>query len=56
LHDGREVTVRAIAEANAPEIVQAFERLTNESRYIRFMHHWSRPRSWRNAHDIRRFY
>lgn len=39
LHDGREVTVRAIVEADAPEISRAFERLTTESRYFRFMHH-----------------
>ncbi len=38
LHDGREVTVRAIVEADAPEIVHAFEHLTAESRYLRFMH------------------
>jgi len=41
LHDGREVTVRAILETDAPQIVQAFERLTPESRYFRFMHHKS---------------
>jgi RimJ/RimL family protein N-acetyltransferase len=39
LRDGREVTLRAIGAADAPEIVQAFERLTNESRYSRFMQH-----------------
>jgi GNAT superfamily N-acetyltransferase len=39
LNDGREVTVRAIVESDAPEIVRAFERLTTESRYLRFMHH-----------------
>jgi RimJ/RimL family protein N-acetyltransferase len=39
LHDGREVTVRAIVEADAPEIARAFARLTGESRYFRFMHH-----------------
>lgn len=39
LRDGREVTLRAILEADAPEIVQAFERLTAESRYSRFMQH-----------------
>jgi hypothetical protein len=32
LRDGREVTLRAIDAADAPEIVQAFERLTAESR------------------------
>ena len=31
--------MRAIVEADAPEIVRAFERLTPESRYFRFMHH-----------------
>ena len=39
LRDGREVTLRAIGPADAPEIVQAFERLTAESRYARFMQH-----------------
>ena len=39
LRDGREVTLRAIGAADAPEIVQAFERLTSESRYSRFMQH-----------------
>jgi GNAT superfamily N-acetyltransferase len=37
LRDGREVTVRAIVEADATEIVQAFERLSAESRYYRFV-------------------
>lgn len=31
--------LRAIGAADAPEIVQAFERLTVESRYSRFMQH-----------------
>src|SRR5512145_359865 len=39
LRDGREVTLRAIGAADAPAIVQAFERLTAESRYSRFMQH-----------------
>jgi RimJ/RimL family protein N-acetyltransferase len=39
LRDDREVTLRAIGPADAPEIVQAFERLTAESRYARFMQH-----------------
>ena len=39
LRDGREVTLRAIGASDAPEIVQAFERLTTESRYSRFMQH-----------------
>ena len=39
LRDGREVTVRAIVDADAPEIVQAFERLSANSRYYRFMQH-----------------
>ena len=39
LRDGREVTLRAIGAADAPEIAQAFERLTAESRYSRFMQH-----------------
>jgi RimJ/RimL family protein N-acetyltransferase len=39
LRDGREATLRAIGPADAREIVQAFERLTAESRYARFMQH-----------------
>lgn len=39
LRDGREVTVRAVVESDAPEIVQAFERLSADSRYYRFAHH-----------------
>jgi RimJ/RimL family protein N-acetyltransferase len=39
LRDGRAVTLRAIGPADAPEIAQAFERLTSESRYSRFMQH-----------------
>jgi len=42
LRDGREVTLRAIAETDAAEIVQAFERLSAESRYSRFMQHKKR--------------
>ncbi len=37
LRDGREVTVREIEEGDAGEIVEAFERLSAESRYARFM-------------------
>ncbi|MDZ7651063.1 MAG: GNAT family protein [Burkholderiaceae bacterium] len=39
LTDGRRVTLRAILEADAAEIVQAFERLSADSRYLRFMQH-----------------
>lgn len=39
LRDGRQVTLRAIVDADAPEIVQAFERLSEDSRYNRFMQH-----------------
>lgn len=39
LRDGREVTLRAIVEADAKEIVRAFERLSAQSRYYRFMTH-----------------
>ena len=37
LQDGREVTMRAIAETDAPKIVRAFERLSAASRHFRFM-------------------
>jgi len=39
LRDGRELTLSAIVEADAPETVQAFERLSAASRYTRFMQH-----------------
>jgi RimJ/RimL family protein N-acetyltransferase len=39
LRDGREVTLRAIVETDAVEIGQAFERLSADSRYYRFMQH-----------------
>ena len=39
LRDGREVTLRAIVETDAAEIGQAFERLSADSRYYRFMQH-----------------
>jgi len=39
LRDGREVTVRAVVESDAAEIVQAFDRLSDDSRYLRFMQH-----------------
>ncbi|MDT3678027.1 MAG: GNAT family N-acetyltransferase [Burkholderiaceae bacterium] len=37
LRDGREVTVREIEESDASEIVDAFERLSDQSRYSRFL-------------------
>lgn len=39
LRDGRRVTLRAIREADAAEIVQAFDRLSQQARYSRFMQH-----------------
>jgi RimJ/RimL family protein N-acetyltransferase len=42
LRDGREVRMRAVVEADAPKIVQAFERLSADSRYSRFMQHKKR--------------
>jgi acetyltransferase len=36
--NGRVVHVRAITPADEEEIVQAFERLSSHSRYMRFMH------------------
>lgn len=39
LRDGRQVTLRAVQPEDAGEIVQAFERLSPESRYLRFMQH-----------------
>jgi RimJ/RimL family protein N-acetyltransferase len=42
LRDGREVTLRAIVEADAAAIVQAFARLSAQSRYFRFMRYKKR--------------
>jgi RimJ/RimL family protein N-acetyltransferase len=39
LRDRRRVTLRGVVEADAAEIVQAFERLSADSRYLRFMQH-----------------
>jgi acetyltransferase len=39
LRDGREVTLRAIAESDAPAIARAFDQLSPASRYHRFMQH-----------------
>jgi GNAT superfamily N-acetyltransferase len=39
LRDGREVTLRAIAEADAPAIQRAFDHLSAASRHDRFLHH-----------------
>jgi L-amino acid N-acyltransferase YncA len=50
LRDGREVTLRAIVEADAAEIVQAFERLSAQSRYYRFM----TPKKRLNAAAVQR--
>lgn len=39
LKDERQVTLREIRESDADEIVQAFDRLSKDSRFARFMHH-----------------
>ncbi len=39
LRDGRQATLRAVVETDATEIIQAFERLSPQSRYDRFMIH-----------------
>lgn len=36
--NGRGVAVRAVTPADEEEILQAFERLSSQSRYMRFMH------------------
>lgn len=38
LKDGRTVRVRALARADEEELLQAFDRLSADSRYLRFMH------------------
>ena len=37
LRDGRTVHVRAVAPADEAELLQAFERMSDEARYMRFM-------------------
>jgi hypothetical protein len=37
LRDGRRVRIRAIRPDDRDEVVQAFDRLSSESRYTRFM-------------------
>lgn len=39
LRDGREVTLRAINESDAPAIQRAFDQLSSESRFSRFLQH-----------------
>lgn len=39
LRNGREVTLRTVDASDSAEIVQAFERLSADSRYSRFMQH-----------------
>lgn len=39
LRDGREVTLRAVTAADAPAIQRAFDLLSAESRFSRFLHH-----------------
>jgi GNAT superfamily N-acetyltransferase len=39
LRDGREVTLRAVAASDAPAIQRAFDLLSAESRYSRFLQH-----------------
>lgn len=39
LRDGRAVTLRAVTEADAPAIQRAFDQLSPESRYSRFLQH-----------------
>jgi RimJ/RimL family protein N-acetyltransferase len=48
LRDGRAVHVRAVGAADEEEIVQAYGRLSAETRYLRFMNSASKP-------DIGRF-
>jgi len=38
LRDGRTVRLRALARSDEEEILQAFDRLGQEARYMRFMH------------------
>ena len=44
LRDGRVVHIRAIRASDEAEILQAFDRMSADARYMRFMHtvreHW----------------
>ena len=42
LRDGRQVTVRAVLGSDEAEIVQAFDRLSADAKYTRFMAHMNR--------------
>lgn len=39
LRNGRSVTLRAVRPSDADELRQAFDRLSSDARYSRFMHH-----------------
>jgi len=39
LRDGRQVTVRAVVASDVAKIIQAFDRLSADARYMRFMAH-----------------
>jgi len=39
LRDGRQVTVRAVVASDVAKIIQAFDRLSADARYTRFMAH-----------------
>lgn len=45
LSDGRVVTLRQVAKGDVAEIIQAFDRLSADTRYARFLHHKSELRA-----------
>ncbi len=47
LGDGRVVHIRAIRASDEAEILQAFDRMSADARYMRFMH--TVPEHWRTT-------
>lgn len=55
LRDGRAVRLRASCPADEAELLQAFERMSNEARYMRFMHAVREPDLDRLRHVLASF-
>jgi len=55
LRDGRTVHLRASCPADEAELLQAFERMSNEARYMRFMHAVREPNLDRLRHALASF-
>ena len=55
LRDGRSVHLRASCVADESELLQAFERMSQEARYMRFMHAVREPNVDRLRHALASF-